>query len=79
MTSCLRCFCFYCSVPPRTTESVTRKIETTKLLMSTTNKPMVHGDHSKEGKKKLTVISFPVNIEKSFAFGFSVNQPLLAL
>ena len=54
MTSRLRCFCFYCSVPPRTTESVTRKIETKKLSMPTTDKPkgVVHSDHSKGGKKK---------------------------
>ena len=77
MTSRLRCFCFYCSVPPRTTESVTRKIETKKLSMSTTDKPVVHGDHSKEGKKKITVLAFPLNIVKCFASVFSSKQSCL--
>ena len=77
MTSRRRCFCFYCSVPPRTTESVTRKIETKKLSMSTTDKPVVHGDHSKESKKKITVIAFPLNIVKCFASVFSSKQSCL--
>ena len=38
-------------MPPRPTESTAIRLETTKLVMPTTIKPIVHGGHREEGKK----------------------------